>query len=818
MKFPLSWLKEYVNCEQSPLQIARQLTRAGIEVDEIKTVDLLCTDVVVVEVLSTTPHPQAEKLSVATVSDGTNNYQVVCGAPNCRPGIRTALAKVGASIVDSSGKKNLINKAAIRGVDSFGMLCSAKELGIGLESSGIIEFAEQIAVGEEVASIYADTEFNVSLTPNLGHCSSVMGIASELAAFTGDKLLNPFDNSAPFHSLDPSKLKIKIEEPSLCPIYCCCLIQNVSVAPSPFWLQKRLESCGIRSINNVVDATNYVLLEMGQPLHAFDNEKIRNGINVRRATPGESLVTLDQKKRVLSQEDLVIADEEKILALAGIMGGANSEVSAATRHILIESASFNPGTIRRTCKSQGLYTDASRRFEKGSDPNAASVALSRAAQLIREIAGGELVAFSEKAAAPFPGTKIPCSVKRINALLGLQLSQNEVETIFQKLHFFCEIENGGIEEMIVTVPTARNDLKKEIDLIEEVARVYGYDTFDMIEPAVSCSSLPHAPLFLYERKMRAALVMQNLEEFITCDLISPSMAAIGGNSDESLIKVKNPSSQEQSVLRPTLLPGILQLVRYNIDRQVRNIHGFEIGKRYVAKQEQTLPQQMLSQNNRRHSLSTGLYVENNAVAIVLSGDSSPLTWQGAAAKVDFYDLKGSVEQFLASLSFFSPEFVPTKVLPMLHPGRQAQVIINQQNVGFLGEVHPSLLRLFAIDQRVYFAEINVDALMEQPFSELKMNSLPLFPSSERDWTVTVPEELLLSTIVEAIDGAVSLLLEGEARVIAIYRSDKIGKDKKNITFRFVYRSKEITLDQETVDQEHLRIITYVKELLKLDFA
>lgn len=795
MKILLSWLQEFIDITLTPDQIAKTLTMAGLEVDAMEKVSVGCEGVVVCSVLEVEKHPQADKLCLATVTDGKNTLQVVCGAPNCRPGMKTALAPIGAKVMGEDGKAFAIKKSKIRGVESSGMLCAPEELGLSEKSDGIIEFPPTLVEGTDVANLYNDIIFEISLTPNLGHCSSHLGVARELHAATDIPLklpkANVKENSTPVGKVT----SIEVKAPKECPRYACRVLQNVKIGPSPEWLVKRLTACGIRSINNVVDVTNYVMLELGHSLHAFDFDRLAGKrIVVQTAEPGERFVTLDGKERILEEGDLVICDAEKPVTLAGIMGGLNSEVSEDTQNILLEAAYFLPKSIRRTSKRLGLMTDASKRFERGTDPNIVFFVLDRAAALIQEIAGGEICEGRlDVGAKDFPKKRIACRLSRINRLLGTHLSVNEVETIFHKLEFVSSWD--GTDVFKVDVPTYRNDIQEEIDLVEEVARVYGFDNIDNGSNRCHASTLPHAPIFLFERQVRQRLISEGLQEFLTCDLIGPSLLdtlQATEMSEKLWVRVLNPVSIEQSILRTSLLPGLLQVIKYNWDHQTHDIAAFEVGRIHFKEKDQ--------------------YREQTMAAVVLSGKSRPYHIDPKANEVDFYDLKGIVENLLNELKVSNVSFKPSH-LNTLHPGRQASIFAGKLEIGSLGELHPAVQRRLDVPQRIYFAEINLHDLFQVKSNESKMRALPIYPGSERDWTLTLAEDTSIDDIFTAIHSLSSSVLENVS-LIDIYRSDKLGRGLKNVTLRFLYRDWEKTISQEKVEAEHTRIIENALKSIK----
>lgn len=792
MKIPLSWLKEWINLTLLPHQIEKKLTSAGLEVDAVTPISAGFQKVVVGRVLKTEKHPNADKLCVAVVTDGLEEYQVVCGAPNCRPGIKTAFAMVGATIEDKEGKTFKIKASKIRGVESFGMLCSASELNLSDEHDGILEFADHFQEGADLASIYGDTIFEISLTPNLSHCSSVLGVSRELSATTGFPVIYPNVQLKETEKPIQDQVKVTVTEPLLCSRYACRFIEGVKIGPSPDWMQKRLLQCGIRPINNVVDVTNYVLLEMGHPLHAFDFSLVKGAeIIVRTAHEQEKMVTLDGKERELPKQALLICDREKPIAIAGIMGGQNSEVSDQTHTILLEAAYFDSRNIRKMSKSLGLLTDASKRFERGVDPTQVLASLDRAAELIQQLAGGVIAQgiLDVKSHEFFPKT-VTCRLSRINSLLGIHISASEVESIFQKLGF--SVQYDGQDLFSVQVPTYRNDISLEVDLIEEVARIYGYDNIEKRAPRYHGSTIPDAPIFHFEREVRGQLIAAGLQEFLTCDLIGPSLLQLVGDSlmDEATqVKVVNPTSIEQSVLRTSLLPGILQLIKHNWDRQNRHISGFEVG--------------------RVHFKEGSRYIEDPVVAIVLTGKSRPHHWNQKPEDVDFFDLKGIIETFLHELRIPACTFEKSD-LEIFHPGRRASVQVGALKIGSLGEVHPAICRKLDVGQRIFFAEFNLLDLMGVRQEEPRMREVPIYPSSERDWTLTLKNSIPIQNVFDWIHAVRSNLLE-EVVLLDVYTSDKLGKDCKNVTFRFTYRDAKRTVAQEKVDADHARIMGYVTE-------
>ncbi len=796
MKISLNWLQKYIDLNLSPQQIAKKLTFAGIEVENIETIALGLNRIVVGSVTKVEKHPSADKLCVATVSTGSESFQVVCGAPNCRPGIKVAFAMEGATLRDQDGKSTSIKRTTIRGVESFGMLCSSRELRIGDDHDGIIELSQDIQEGTDVATLFEDTIFEVGLTPNIGHCASIIGVARELSASTGLPIRYPEIKIFQENNNDIKEyITVKVEDSKQTPRYACRLIKNIQVGPSPTWLQRRLISCGLRPINNVVDITNYVVLEMGQPLHAFDYQTLEGAaIIVRGAKEKERFTTLDGKERELSEGDILICDQKKPVALAGIMGGQNSEVTEKTVDVLLEAAVFHPGTIRKTSKRLGLTTDAAKRFERQVDPNQTCTALDYAATMIQELANGQICeGVIDIKAGNFPEKKATCRLSRINHVLGMQFSVSGVERIFQRLGMNYHWDNQDV--FTVSIPTYRADISQEIDLIEEVARIYGFENIEKSPARYQASSLNHAPIFLFEREVSSRLVANGLQQFLTCDLIGPSICNIVNDTTippEALIHVLNPTSIEQSILRTSLLPGLLQVVKYNIDHQNRDISGFEIGRTHFKEEDN--------------------YKEQAVAAIILTGSRNPYHWDKKSESVDFFDLKGIVENLLSLLNVDDVIFKPSS-FSTLHSGRQASIFVGELEIGSLGEVHPSIQRRLDVSQPIYYAELSLNDLLQVRKTMQLMEELPIYPASERDWTLTIPETITLQQLLTAIREVGSPLLE-EVSLKDIYRSDKLEAGMQNVTLHFVYRDRTKTVEQPIVDAEHDRIITNVNAIVQ----
>ncbi len=792
MKVPLSWLKEYIDISLSIEQIAESLTLSGLEVDKTDSLSVSFDGVVIAKVLEVHPHPNADRLKIATVFDGTENHQVVCGAANCRSGLITAFAKLGATLKDPDGKSWKIKKSKIRDIDSFGMLCAADELGLPSKETGILELPEYSLLGTDLSTLYCDTVFDLTLTPNLGHCMSIYGIARELSALLKTplkKLQTAFQEP-----LELSSFTVHIEDKVNCLLYNCRLINSVQVGPSPDWLIQKLTLLGISSINNVIDISNYVMMTTGQPLHFFDADQIQNKtIYISSSLAGSKVTTLDNILRELPAGSLVIRDEKEILAIAGVMGALNSSISGKTQNVLIEAAIFHPTTIRKTTKEISLKTDASHRFEKGVDSSMIPYALDLATELLVQIASGS--ALEKKFHCnlpPFTPKKVMCRQKRVNSLLGTHLSLNEIIDILERLQIKVIKEHPDSVEVLI--PHHRNDISQEIDLVEEVARLYGFNHLPKKQFTHYTSSLLDSPVFSFENKVRFELLKENLQEFMTCDLISPFLSTLAESKITDQIEtltVLQSKSSDYSVLRHSLLPGLLQLAKYNLDRGNQNLAGFEVG--------------------RVHFNQNGIYQEPVSIGVILSGLNAQHHHAPRPRTFDFFDIKGMIENLLDSLKIESISFEESH-LHAFQPGRQAFIFKKGECLGVIGEVHPATLSKIDISQRVYFAELNLTSLLKLQKPLQSIEKLPLYPSSERDWTISLKKETPISYVVSSIRDLAPPLLE-KVFLLDLFEGSQIGLDRKNVTWRFIYRDSQKTLDIQTVEYEHTKLLQMVAEKL-----
>lgn len=795
MKMPLSLIKEHVDLDLPPSKIAELLTLAGLEVDKIEHENPPFSGVVAAKIKEVKKHPFSDHLTFTLVDDGTDLWEVVCGAPNCKVGMSVAFARIGAKIEDADGKVHHIQKATIKGVDSYGMLCSEKELSISSRGEEIMEVMEEITLGEDLAKLFHDPIFEISFTPNLGHCMSALGIARELSAICDKELKIDLPNvQEDRKSSIENKIKVKVEDKKNCLRYSCRLIEGVKVGPSPFWLRTLLERSGFRSINNIVDATNLIMLEYGHPLHAFDFDKVHGGIKVSSLLRPTKFLALDNEERTILENSLVIQDDKEILALAGVIGGKNSAISETTSNVLIESAFFDSISIRKTSRSLILRSESALRFEKGVNSDTL-FALKSAISLIQQLAGGKIVKGEiDLSSLDFSPKKIKLRVNRVNDILGTTLDLSIIGNILKRLGFIITKTNE--ESLVVAIPSYRHDITAEIDLIEEVARIYGYNKIEKHPPYFQSSNLTHCFSYQFEKRCKEILLQENLQEVITCDLISPNDAALCAEPEmppNSIIRVLHSKSEDQSVLRSSFLPGLLEAAKINIAHQNSDVSIFEIGSLYTKQANE--------------------YKEIRGVGFIACGESAPYHFERRPSPLTFLDLKGKIEQFLSLLKVEKLSFKKSSH-PTLHPNIQTDILLDEIKSGVIGEIHPDIISHFDIKQKVFFGEINLGLIVEAKKIVTKYMALPLFPSSERDWTITMPEDLSLDQIIKAVHLVGSPILE-ELLLLDIYRDPELA-GLKNLTLRFTYRDKNKTLAFDEVEKEHRRIINNVQKNLKLE--
>ncbi len=792
MKVSYQWLKDYIDLDGiTPEELAEKMTRGGIEIDAVESRNKGVSGVVVGYVKERNKHPDADKLSVCKVDVGTGEeLQIVCGAPNVAAGQRVPVAVVGAKLPGDFK----IKRAKLRGVESQGMICSAKELGLNdkllskEQQEGILVLPDSVPAGAPIGDVLAidDAVLELDLTPNRSDCLSMIGAAYEAAALTGREAKLP--DASVHHAAERTEqyVSVRVEAPEQCPLYTLRYIKNVRIGPSPQWLQNRLMAAGVRPINNVVDVTNYVMLEYGQPLHAFDADRIPEGrIVVRFAKEGETLVTLDDQERKLEPHMLVIADMNGPIGLAGVMGGASTEVTAATVNIALESAKFDGGTIRKTSRQLGLRSESSLRFEKEVDPSRVIPALDRAAALIAELADGLATdGYIEAASRKFEPAQVAVALEKVNRYLGTDLSSLEVRAILGRLQFPYELRDGDV--FVVEVPTRRGDISRDVDLIEEIARLHGYD------------NIPTTPIFgdvipgaltkaqAIRRELRKRLSDAGLHEVISYSFTSPERTELFPELAEgtAAIKLSMPMSEERSVLRKTLIGQLIETAAYNRNRKNESLALFEIGSVFHTDEERL----------------TRLPQEKHRFAALLTGSKSEAGWNRKPQPYDFYDAKGVLETIFSVLGVEDAvSYVPAQPRHF-HPGRTAAVVLNGVNgpetIGYVGQLHPSLQQDSDLGD-TYLAEIALAPLYEVAGAEIAYKALPRYPAIGRDLAVVVGAEVPAASLLDAVKGEAGELLES-VRVFDVYTGEKLGAGRKSVALSLVYRHAERTLTDEEV--------------------
>jgi phenylalanyl-tRNA synthetase beta chain len=795
VRIPYRWLRELVDTPAEARDVAERLTMAGVETSLVAAGAAELAGLVVAEVLAVTPHPAGGPLRICEVSTGAERYRVVCGAPNVRAGVRAAFAPPGATLPGGRG----VAVAAIRGTASEGMLCSEAELGVGDDASGILLLSADAPVGGDLVGHLGldDAILEVEVTPNRPDCLSVLGVAREVAALTGGRLRPPDCAVREDPAVTTAGWRVTIDDPALCPRYAARLITDVTVGPSPAWLSQRLRAVGLRPINNVVDVTNYVLWELGHPLHAFDGEQLRDRhVIVRRARPGETVVTLDGQSRALGDAMLVIADAARAVAVAGVMGGANTEVGGSTRTVLLESAYFAPGSIRRTAKALGLSTEASYRFERGADIEGLRDALDRAAGLIAELGAGR-VAAGVLDAYPVPRRPlaVPLRLERIRRVVGACPPRALVADILRGLGFPATERDGGFE---VVVPAFRRDVAIEDDLVEEVARVWGYDKIPSTLPSGTLTLTRRPRPVVARDTVRRSLAAAGYHEAVSLSPIDPThLRHLGLAADDArVVRLQNPLAVDRSVLRPTLLFGLLEALATNVRRQTPDVRLFEIGRVFEGRGAGLLPR------------------EDTRVGVVLTGLRAPRAWHTPRARVDVFDAKGAIEGLVEALGRGDVSVAPTS-MPYLEDGRAATVVIEGTPVGTVGELHPDVQRSFDLPTPVFVAEVSLDAIEALPSRAVQYRPLARYPGVQRDLAVVVPAEVSAAAVSRAIEAIRPPWLRRVA-LFDVYEGAQVGPGRKSLAYGLLYQAEDRTLTDAEVNGAHGELVERLRAELGVD--
>lgn len=809
MLVPMKWLKELVPTDLSTEEIARRMTLAGLEAESITRIGEEWDRVYVARVEKVERHPDADRLVLATVTAGEHQLTVVTGAPNIAEGQTVALALTGARLVDpyvEDLQYKTLKPSVIRGVKSEGMVCSEKELGLSAEHEGIMVLPDDAPVGVPLRDYLGDDVIEFEITPNLVHAFSVNGIARELAAII-NSTIKPVER-ADLSGIERRDETVVIEDPNLCGRYALAVIENITIGPSPEWMQRRLTAAGMRPVNNVVDMTNYVMAELGQPMHGFDADRLASEkIIIRPARNGERIETIDHTQRVLDDQVLVIADENRAIGLAGVMGGVDTEVSEGTRTVLLESASFDPKSIRRTARALKLPSEASARFQRGVDPNLAWPAIERFVALLAEIDPGAHVRYVADA-YPRPRERgcVRMKYTEIERLLGMTIPVETVLDILGRLELapvFEETEDGPV--IVVSAPTYRSDINLPADVVEEVARIYGYDTLPERLPEGEAVSIVRDPARLVDRVVQDALIAAGLQQVITYSMISdddllslsPNRDAIpdllGGypRPEAGYVRATNPLRADWEIMRPTMLPSLLKIVAENRKYGPR-VAIFETARTYQPVALDELPD------------------ERRGLALAMSGVREPANWyDGVDEELDFFDAKGAIEIMLDRLGAKQVSFKPV-AHPSMHPGRSAAVCVGELQIGIIGEIHPRVAASFGVDGRVAVAEVDLDDFAGTLFDNWQVTSISRFQPIRQDFAVVVDERVAAADVQAAIQAATGPL-GTSITLFDVYRGQGVEEGRKSLAYSVTLSAPDRQLAEHEVERIRGKIEQNVKK-------
>jgi len=787
MRISYRFLQHYIDLKDiSVHEVAEALTMLGIEVESVYDLGMVSGNILVARIEKIDPHPNADKLTLCTVDAGKRGvFKVVCGATNINPGDVVPLALPGAVLPNGT----VLRKARIRGVESEGMLCSGAELGWNDDATGILILPESLPVGEPF-----DALLEITITPNRPDCLNMVGIARELSARFRRPLHLPVPRFNEITTPADSLARVSITAWEGCPRYTARIIRHIKVRPSPRWLVHFLESAGLRSINNVVDATNFVLLELGHPLHAFDMDKLaEHQIIVRWAKDGEQIETLDGVKRTLTAGDLVITDPQKVVALAGIMGCGNSEISDSTVNVLLECAYFTPATIRRTAKRLEMQTEASYRFERGTDREKMTLALDRATELIKELAGGEVAKGFIDTFTPWTRPHpVSVEINKVTSLLGIELNGREIADNLARLGF--ELVSSDRERLRFNIPSHRVDISRDVDLIEEVARIFGYEKIPVVLPYIQ--SVP-AELSLGERIekiLSKELVGMGFCETINYSFVSTRQVRELGFPADDLVGILNPISRDQDVMRPSLIIGLINNFIHNLNRDVYNVRLFEIGSSY-----------------HWDSSAEDGYKEPRWLVAGMCG-SVVENWLDGEREVNFFDIKGVAENLLSALGIKRYNIERVKQIHWLHPGKSAQFVARGERICWFGEFHPALSSKLGIEQRLYLLEMPLGIVEKVAELRPTFKELPRYPATRRDFAFIVDEEVASLQIERSIRQIGKELVEN-VTLFDVYRGEQIPAGKKSLAYAVTFRAPDHTLTDAEVNTLQEKIISTLKKQL-----
>ena len=778
MKFSENWLRTWVNPALSSDELAHLLTMAGLEVEALEAVAPAFNNVVVAEVLEVVKHPNADRLNVCQVNVGeTSPLTIVCGAANVAAGVKVPCARIGALLPGDFA----IKQAKVRNVESFGMLCSAKELGLAEESQGLWLLPPDAPVGKTLRE-YLDLDdrlFTLKLTPNRSDCSGMAGIAREVAALTGSPLKQLEIQTQPVALSE--QLPVHVADAQACPLYCGRLLRGVNAAAAtPTWMLRRLERSGLRGISAMVDITNYVMLEMGQPLHAFDAAQLSGGITVRRARNGEELTLLNEQAVKLDAEILVIADDARALALAGIMGGQGSGVETTTQDVFLESAFFHPDAIAGKARRFGLATDSSFRFERGVDFAATRQALERATQLLLEICGGKAGEISEVRGRLPARPAIALRRSRVARVLGIALDDAQTAALLKRLQLDF-VANG--DDFSVTPPSFRFDLSIEVDLIEELARLHGYDNIPAQAPQAALTMLPCSELQRPLAQVQQTLVARDYQEIVSYAFVDEQVERELCGNDHP-VALQNPIASNLAVMRSSLIGGLVGALRFNLNRKQARVRLFEIGACFARASDE--------------------YVQSQRLSGLVYGAAQPEQWGAAAKPVDFYDVKADVEALFAP----QPLHFVVATHPALHPGRSAQIFCAGKPVGWLGELHPQWQQQYDMPQAAVWFEVELDAATRTQVPH--MSEIAKFLPVRRDLAVLVDEAVATQTLLDTMQQAAAPCV-AEVALFDVYRGRGVEQGKKSLAFRVLLQDTQKTLTDSEIEQSVALLVEAIQQ-------
>ncbi len=798
MLVPYSWLKEIVSIDKSVFDVAEALTLAGLEVEGVENAFPWLDSAIVVRISRIESISENKKISLCTIDTGKDQVQIVCAASNVKEGMLTAYVPPGTQMPDGKEVKEL----DLYGYTSPGMLTSEKELLLEGDSSGIFEIDKKYPtakVGQSISEITGikDVVLEIGVTPNRPDCLSVVGVAREVAALFNTSI------NIPNHNLDQTKglenFDIDIMEPELCTRYVGAIIKGVKVGESPGWLSRRLIASGVRPINNIVDVTNYILLELGQPLHAFDLNTLHGPkIVVRTAKNGEKLLTLDGKERVLQEGMLLICDEDRPVAVAGVMGGLETEVTEKSVDILIESAHFNPSSIRRTAKALKLPTEASYRFERGVDPNGQLKAALRACELILNFSGGAFIGLKDEHPKPYPLVKFSFSPKRVNTLLGTNLTSQQMAELLESIEIKVDVKDKNYLE--VTPPSFRQDIKAEEDIVEEIARCYGFSNIPTSSPIATLIVDKPESFKPFLDKIRQILSSQGLNEVISYSFMSPQeLDALNLKKDDLRLKavqLLNPLAEDQSLMRTNLVAPMLSTISRNLRRRNLDLAFFEVGATFIYKGKGILPDEI------------------QKCCIALVGRRFKESWAWPDTKVDFFDLKGIIENLLQKLNIKNAVFqVAEQPETYFIPGTQIDIFYRTEKLGNLGQIDEQCLKSFGIEDKVFLSDLSIQVLSTLSEQISQFTPLDRFPAIERDLAILFDDAIRAQDVLDFVEKNASELLTN-FYIFDLYRGKQIPKGKKSLAIRFIYRAKDRTLSEEEVEATHSKLTHNILERFK----